>query len=374
MTNFSIPTSNLSKLKARFEALNKKAKKLNCDQVSYKEVGTSIKKVEIGSEKVNIEYTAIEVSGFSPVIAGWHLDLVIDHTNPGGNVVIAINKDLDATAYRSVAATCQHCNKVRSRNFTYLLSNNEGDRMQVGKTCLKDFTGHQSPEDIASFASMLQTTFDEILDDESVFQERGSASRMLDLRSYLARVANVYDHDGRYYTKTQALDLSIASTSDAALSNKVIPTDANYAMADAAIAFCSKLDTTNEFQYNLVTLLKGEYFDFRYAGTVAYAIRIFAAEQERLRVSKTSPSNHVGVVGDRIKVEATLTRVAYVPNYDCYSHDFVDEHGNVFNWFTSRKIGEVGDAVSVMGTIKNHNEFKGVKQTALTRCKVLNEQ
>ena len=55
-----------------------------------------------------------------------------------------------------------------------------------------------------------------------------------------------------------------AGNQSAALSNKAIPTDANYAMADAAIAFCSKLDTTNEFQYNLVTLLKGEYFDFRY--------------------------------------------------------------------------------------------------------------
>lgn len=374
MTTFSIPTGNLSKLKARFEALNKKAKKLNCDPVSYKEVGTSIKKVTIGSEKVNIEYTEIEVSGFSPVIAGWYLDLVIDHTNPGGNVVIAINKDLDATEYRSVAATCQHCNKVRSRNFTYLLSNDEGDRMQVGKTCLKDFTGHQSPEDIASFAAMLQTTFDEILDDESVFQERGSSSRMLELRPYLARVANVYAQDGRYYTKTQAMDMNITSTSDAALSIKVVPTEANYAMADDAIEFCRKLDTANDFQYNLVTLLKGDYFDFRYTGTVAYAIRIFAAEQERRRAAKTSPSNHVGAVGDRIKVEATLTRVVYVPNYDCYSHDFVDKNGNVFNWFTSRKIGEVGEAVSVMGTVKNHNEFKGVKQTTLTRCKVLNEQ
>lgn len=38
---------------------------------------------------------------------------------------------------------------------------------------------------------------------------------------------------------------------------------------------------------------------------------------------------------------------------------------------TGKSIGhEVGDVITVSGTIKEHNEYPGEKQTVLTRCKV----
>lgn len=131
--------------------------------------------------------------------------------------------------------------------------------------------------------------------------------------------------------------------------------------------------------------------------------RISKANKAIADVNKpdTSNSQYVGSVGNRL--ELTLTYVGSakfsVPNfYDrdredhMYIHNFVDGNGNVFIWKTSTNVhmevkkpikGEEGswyteyvhpnknDIVTIKGTVKEHSEYKKIKQTVLTRVKVL---
>lgn len=53
-----------------------------------------------------------------------------------------------------------------------------------------------------------------------------------------------------------------------------------------------------------------------------------------------------------------------------YLYKFADEAGNVFIWYASRPI-ELQERMTLKATIKAHNERNGVKQTVLTRCKVV---
>ena len=49
---------------------------------------------------------------------------------------------------------------------------------------------------------------------------------------------------------------------------------------------------------------------------------------------------------------------------------FRDLKGNLFTWFASGYTDlERGDRISIKGTVKNHDTYRGVKQTILTRCK-----
>ena len=54
---------------------------------------------------------------------------------------------------------------------------------------------------------------------------------------------------------------------------------------------------------------------------------------------------------------------------------FTDSEGHHFIWKTAfwpdsmTKVNE-GDSIVLKGTIKEHNEYKGCKQTVLTRCKI----
>lgn len=91
------------------------------------------------------------------------------------------------------------------------------------------------------------------------------------------------------------------------------------------------------------------------------------------------PSNHQGNIGERIKVAVKVTRIATVPcrgfGYgDRLSLDIItlqDAAGNIFVVKTKTYLDiNVSDEINITGTIKEHSEYKGIKQTIIQRVKV----
>lgn len=89
-------------------------------------------------------------------------------------------------------------------------------------------------------------------------------------------------------------------------------------------------------------------------------------------------SDYYGNAGDKIEMTLILDHIAWYENCfrpwehnTTYIYNMVDDNGNVFIWKTSKGINlENGEKLNVKGTIKEHNEYAGVKQTVLTRCKI----
>ena len=50
-----------------------------------------------------------------------------------------------------------------------------------------------------------------------------------------------------------------------------------------------------------------------------------------------------------------------------YVHTLEDMDGNVYTWMTSARALEKGTLVRMDATVKKHEEYKGIKQTYLTR-------
>ena len=86
-----------------------------------------------------------------------------------------------------------------------------------------------------------------------------------------------------------------------------------------------------------------------------------------------SHSQHVGAIGDKI---VAVMKLRYISGYDSpygykYVYTFEDEIGNVFSWFTTvQQPYAAGATVNLTGTIKSHSDYKGVKTTVLTRCRL----
>lgn len=108
-----------------------------------------------------------------------------------------------------------------------------------------------------------------------------------------------------------------------------------------------------------------------------YISRIEKAE-EQLKAKK-STSGFVGEIGKKFDMMVTYDYTAAWQNSYGYSwepqvtylHTFKDEQGNVFVWKTGNSIdADYGTKLSITGTVKEHSEYKGIKQTVLTRCKV----
>lgn len=112
--------------------------------------------------------------------------------------------------------------------------------------------------------------------------------------------------------------------------------------------------------------------------------RYEAEERERWKrlqaeeAARKAVSQYVGTVGEKIETEATLVAaINYeAPKFNGFGtewrtvYKFRDAGGNLLVWHTkaAREIAE-GDAVTLTGTVKKHEEYKGEKQTVLTRCK-----
>lgn len=98
-------------------------------------------------------------------------------------------------------------------------------------------------------------------------------------------------------------------------------------------------------------------------------------------------SEYIGVIGERKTLVVTLiTCYSYTTTFgDNYIYTMCDADSNVLVWKTTKilnvipdadviKKGDIdvikkGDIFEITGTIKEHSEYKGVKQTHLTRCK-----
>lgn len=95
-----------------------------------------------------------------------------------------------------------------------------------------------------------------------------------------------------------------------------------------------------------------------------------------------SHSEYVGTVGDKLEVDCTLTKLSWYDtefNYrkvTVWIYIFTDDSGNVYVWKSQAYIDDAikaGDRVRLKGTVKDHSEYDGAKQTILTRCKVTKE-
>lgn len=82
-------------------------------------------------------------------------------------------------------------------------------------------------------------------------------------------------------------------------------------------------------------------------------------------------STHQGEIGERLRnIPVTVISCnTFSSNYgDKQVITFEDNYENIYVWFTTTKQVEAGSTWLLTGTVKDHNSYKGVAQTILTRC------
>lgn len=103
------------------------------------------------------------------------------------------------------------------------------------------------------------------------------------------------------------------------------------------------------------------------------------AEEEAERIRRAG--SYIGEVGQKIRMTVTFDReVSFETMYGFMTiYTMKDADGNTLIWKTGsgslmNKAGEIpesGDEIEIQGTIKEHSEYNGIKQTALIRVKRL---
>ena len=212
MAEFKIYDVNIEALEAKLAKLNKKAVKLNCEPFALNILSTEIVRNE-EEKTVNKVYT-IELIGNPPQIAGWQFIGSIE-PHDSANLIKVIKGETHPENYRTHGNYCEHCKSTRKRKMLYLVKNTETEEYKaVGKTCLKDFTGHNNPE---AYASLLEMYLDSSwLDEFAGIPEGSGLTKQYDLEEYLTYVSACI-RDSGWMSRTKAQQEEKQATADYAV-------------------------------------------------------------------------------------------------------------------------------------------------------------
>lgn len=101
--------------------------------------------------------------------------------------------------------------------------------------------------------------------------------------------------------------------------------------------------------------------------------------KEEAQAKQRAASAHVGSVGQRIEAKVTVERVrefqrkAYGSSFDeiVYIVTMRDEAGNCFVSMSPSFVADEGKSLAIRATVKEHDAFRGERQTKLQRIKLV---
>lgn len=404
--SYKIPAERLSILQAGVEKLNRRAAKLGMAPVTvvaglaraehyievlppeYGDDGRILPRHEIPRTRWVLD---VRLEGSVPVVDGFAFIAKLDHLEGGNLVLRAPGFEGDLDGWRVAGSRCQHCGMYRRRAATFLVRDESGNIIQVGRQCLQDYTRSTDVENAVKLFKCWQELLAGGSDEDSGGWGFGGYFASATPAEYLAAAVSSIRHRGFHGSKSD--EKSTRSFCDfitgpcptdkgnpgdrekIELWKKLQPTDAQRATAapsndssdymhNARLA-CAELTVRSRTEGILASL------PFSYD-------KAMGREQERKARPAAGP--HVGVVGGKVTLKVTVRYVTGWSN-DWNSGVFmilVDENNSTLmvkaTGHLNRQAEEDGFKDGewyIHGTVKRHelNEKRNNEPvTRLTRC------
>lgn len=413
---YAFPAYRLATFEKRWNKLVRRAAKLGMEAPEWIK-GSLEERVwrdEETGKRMNERYLVIGVRAAPVFLAGWQFICTIQHTEHGNLLRTVPGFDGQIPAdYRTAAASwCDHCQTSRRRNETFVVVR-DGEHQRVGRNCLADFVA--SDRDGSSIAAQMNwaTQVVSFLDELGGWEGGGRLGFSSSTEGFVARCMAAIAVRGwlsrgkareEYGVATADLVLSCGTAGRTASNADVYDADTSEfeAEAEAAIEWARAIDpgTTSDYLHNLRVACSFEFLSEKEVGIVASVVPAYRRHLERLAAAARDAllpprgQRHIGKPGDKFgrKLSAKDKRAGATahPALQCVvvsSRDIETFYGlttkielertadgqrDVFVWWSSSapKV-EIGATVTVAGTVKKLDEYKGTKQTVLTRCKIV---
>lgn len=378
-----ISLASFDSISKKIARINKRLAKKNLPLITY----TSEKEIhtfeELFDELVLKHYDfnpswAIEVINFNItsdvknwiIESGYEIVAVIDHNE---KMVHTFIEGVDVEEFRE-RRVCDHCHTKRYRSKSVILRDKSGKFIQVGTTCLSDFV-NADVDDLVNGMALCAENFRFTEKDAESFC--GGSFRENYIHYELSEAIPVIHRTIKEYG---FIPSSGGMNSTKYFSYKVLNGEKyikikneDTEIASKIIEWMAALENIGSFNGNLIQIAKNGYVSYKTIGFLCAAVNSFLSESIKKKIKKES--EYVGNIGDKITVEVILKKVS---NFDSFYgmmsfFIFTDTDGNVFVWKTANDINhEIGDKFTIKGTIKEHSEYSGTKQTIITRVKVVN--
>lgn len=402
---YSIPEMNMETLERKLGRIARKAAKYGCD-FRFEKTGEHFETRELdeldenGKHKTEvIRYIDIDVEGEARV-NGWRFAASLDYTDKG-NIIEAVPGIEIPERYYSCSPWCEHCKTRRDRRNSYIVYNDETQEFkQVGKSCLRDFTGGLSAEAVAQYESWIKEC-----EEASEFSGCGGwGIHYYDVADFMTAAAEtirvfgyVRSTDEGMSTRdlTQTLfrvefNMPLGAFAEVMREQYYDAVDRGWSMKNAdskALAetvrgWIANNERNDNYFHNLKVACAQDYAAGNLLGLLVSAFPAYnreleyeaeRRERERREAEAQAKSSWAGEIGE--KVEFKIVDFRCITSWETQwgwtgVFKLVDEAGREFTWKTSKWLDEHAVGKVCRGTIKELKEFRGVKQTELTRCRV----
>ena len=396
---FDIPKVNLPWLHDKVEKLNKSAKKLGLDKLGLNigNPSTPITETSPDGFEYEIPTVTVRLLGTYPVINGWHLSARLNRTANGKNIVSTVPGEKDPPDWVREFYGCEHCGWKRYRKDVFVIASDKDEYKVVGRQCLKDFFGGMSPDALINWAKMIDAILDTRNDSKNYL---GAGRVKASVLTYPLESVLMYTHaENAVYVWVSATE---AWNNEDLLATKIpvrdyienssfsqnrrknlhsraqakgitLFTDESKDEVRKAILWASELSGVETYQYNIKTLSENGYATWRDIGMACSILPSYRRSVTRKVRQTRAPSVYLGIVGKSVDFDATIVYMKEFQTQFGWSTliKFVTDNGNVVNWWASNTPSATkGDKVSVKAKVKKHDEYKGTKQTTVTRATI----
>ena len=407
---YSIPECNIESLEKKLTRIKNKCAKYGCE-FKYERVGEHFEDrtfYEYDYDAVDafgtpasrkwtetVKFIDVDVEGVASV-NGWEFAASLEYTT-AGNIIKGVEGIEIPERYYSCAPWCEHCKTARDRKYSYVVYHRDsGEFKQVGKSCLNDFTGGLSAVSVANFESFFKEC-----EEASEFRGLGGwAIHYFDVKEFMETVAGtirVYGYaknDGynlstvdraeEIYRKSHGMRISQSAEGrirDA--EGRGFDVKNGVELAKDVREWILNSDRKDNYFHNLKVACGLDYCDGRTLGLLASAFPTYNREleweaekkaREAREKEAAAKSSWMGKIGD--KVSFVIADYYVISSWETQwgtttVFRFTDEGGReatwkTSNWFTADEV--IGGTIK--GTIKELKEYRGIKQTELTRCKI----
>lgn len=384
---FTVPALNLMNLTKKLDKLARKANKYGTAPIGYKIGDRRIETVTIYVDneprKIQTEMVDISVWGEAPKFGNYTFLARVELLD-GENIVNNIAGVKLDSRFRHMVSECDHCGHNRCRKDVYVFADESGNQIAVGRTCLRDFTGCDNPLEITSRARFLAEIKTACDDEYMSFASGGYGYIVNDVLKYAAANIRVNgwtsktmvqnDWEGKL---TATADMVFLDLNPTPKRKAIELTEADIALAKECIEYFKALpiQDDNDYLNNLRVICKMDNIDFRKLGILVSAVNVIIRNKQKEQEKKTAPvSEFFGDIKTRYReVELTFNREI---SLGCgmygeqFLYAFVDNSGNQFTWITGKREFNIGETYTMDFTVKAHKEYRGIKQTVITRASI----
>ncbi|WP_273208983.1 hypothetical protein [Marinobacter subterrani] len=340
--------------------------------------------------KGKIRVVPLTVTGGPPVIDGWKFFAKIEHGDDG-NLVEGFPATLEVESDRALfdklttcEPNCEHCNLRRSRSTTFIFqsTDNPEQKIQVGSTCVEDFSGHDSPQDVVSLATRwLDVIKDFISDEEDGFGMPSRGQLMFSAEDVVAAAVAVIREHGHWVSR-DAADVD-GSSGDWVQQLMLNSKNFNHTVIDGDKIEAKRiLDwitgdrfevNGNVYRHNLRTMALREAVSFKHIPFLASGAATWHRDQAiaQKRAANPTTSIKLGEEGEKLTLDVRVEKIHFIDNpfggSDLTILKDLNTNGKLV-WFNSgKRTMTEGDTYRITGTVKGHEQRDDVWQTKLTR-------